>query len=86
MLRGSSNVSSANGEYVTGLLVNTSPPIEKKVLSSVNTAIPCDIVKENDRVGSLNIFELEQDFYEISFVAFPANLSVIVWIETLFKV
>ena len=41
MLWGSSNVSSANGEYVTGLLVNTSPPIEKKVLSSLNTAIPC---------------------------------------------
>ena len=41
MLWGSSNVSSANGEYVTGLLVNTSPPIEKKVLSSLNTAISC---------------------------------------------
>ena len=83
MLRGSSNVSSANGEYVTGLLVNTSPPIEKKVLSSLNTAISCVpwFCKR-----SLNIFELEQDFYEISFVAFPSNLSVIVWLETLFKV
>ena len=33
MLWGSSNVSSANGEYVTGFLVNTSPPIEKKIMS-----------------------------------------------------
>ena len=33
MLRGSSNVSSANVEYVTGFLVKTSPPIEKKIMS-----------------------------------------------------
>ena len=82
MLWGSSNVSSANGEYVTGLLVNTSPPIEKKILSLWTQLFHVcpDFVKEvwislnSNKISMKSLLLLFQPTY------------MIVWIETLFKV